>query len=46
VKRSQDLHFDNGGSNINGNVIFMGVVGMCAVVAMAGTVVAGTAYYK
>ena len=46
VKRSQDLHFADGGFNMDGNVIFMGVVGICAVVAMAGTVIAGTAYYK
>jgi ribosomal protein S8 len=47
VKRAQELHFgDSNGSGANGNLIFMGVVGICATVAMAGTVVAGTAYYK
>jgi hypothetical protein len=47
VKRANELHFgDYNRSAGNGNIIFMGVVGICATVAMAGTVVAGTAYYK
>jgi hypothetical protein len=49
VKRysDRDLHFsDMNQLTMNGNMIFIGVVGICAVVAMVGTVVAGVAYYK
>jgi hypothetical protein len=35
------------GQNIaTSNVFFVGVVGVCAVVAMVGTIIAGVAYYK
>jgi len=48
VKRSRELHFsdDNSAGITKANMIFIGIVGVCAVVAMMGTVVAGVAYYK
>jgi len=46
VKRARELHFDDSGSYSSGNVIFVGIVGVCATVALMGTAVAGVAYYK
>ena len=51
VKRFSDreLHFSDMNQQqaiANGNMIFVGVVGICAIVAMVGTVIAGVAYYK